>query len=124
MAKKAAVARPVGDRMEKLTLERLRTICEALPNVTETISFGHPTFKARGKTFLVLETYKGDLSICVNVGKTLQGAFESHPRFYRTPYIGKHGWVSLKVNAAPLKWIEIKSLVKQSFERVLNAAAT
>ncbi len=123
MAKKAA-ARPIGDRTEETTLERLRTICNALPNVTETISFGHPTFKTRRKTFLVLETYKGDLSICVNVGKILQGAFESDPRFYRTPYIGKHGWVSLKVHAAPLNWIEIKSLVKQSFERVLNPATT
>ena len=105
-------------------LERLRTICAALPDATETVTFGHPTFQVKGKTFAVLETYKGDLSICVKVGKVLQGTFESDQRFYRTPYIGKHGWVSLKVHAAPLNWSEIKSLIKQSRELVLNSRKT
>lgn len=106
---------------ETSVLERLRGICSALPDATEKLTFGHPTFQANGKTFTVLETYKNELSICVKVGKTLQGMFEADPRFYRTPYIGKHGWVSLKVYAAPLNWTEIKSLVKQSRELVLSA---
>ena len=106
---------------EETVLERLRRICSALPDTTETVTFGHPTFKAAGKTFTVLETYKNELSICIKVGKTLQGMFEADPRFYRTPYIGKHGWVSLKVHAAPLNWTEVKSLVKQSRELVLSS---
>ena len=111
---------PKGKLSEENVLERLRGICTALPDTTEKITFGHPTFQAKGKTFTVLETYKNELSICVRVGKTLQGMFEADPRFYRTPYIGKHGWVSLKVHAAPLNWAEIKSLVKQSRELVLS----
>jgi predicted DNA-binding protein (MmcQ/YjbR family) len=106
---------------EESVLTRLRGICSALPDATEKLTFGHPTFQANGKTFTVLETNKNELSICVKVGKTLQGTFEADPRFYRTPYIGKHGWVSLKVYAAPLNWTEIKSLVKQSRELVLSA---
>ena len=43
---------------EEGVLERLRRICSALPDTTETVTFGHPTFKAAGKTFTVLETYK------------------------------------------------------------------
>ena len=103
-------------------LERLRGICAALPGATETITFGHPTFQIKGKTFTVLEEYKGDLSICVKAGKALQGVFVSDPRFYRTPYIGKHGWVSLKVHAARLNWTEVKALVKRSYELILNPA--
>ncbi len=106
---------------EESILERLRRICSALPDTTETVTFGHPTFKTQGKTFTVLETYKDELSICIKVGKTLQSVFEADPRFYRTPYIGKHGWVSLKVHAAPLNWAEIKSLVKQSHDLVLSS---
>jgi len=106
---------------EESVLGRLRRICTALPDARETVTFGHPTFKANGKTFTVLETYKNELSICVKVGKTLQGMFEADPRFYRTPYIGKHGWVSLKVHAAPLNWSEIRSLVKQSRDLVVSA---
>jgi predicted DNA-binding protein (MmcQ/YjbR family) len=99
-------------------LERMRRVCGALSEASEHTTFGHPTFKVKGKAFAVLEVYKGDLSICVNVGKTLQGVFLADARFYRTPYIGQHGWVSLKVHAAPLDWREIKGLLEESYELV------
>jgi predicted DNA-binding protein (MmcQ/YjbR family) len=90
----------------------------ALPDATETVSFGHPTFQVKGKTFAVLEEYKGDLSICVKVGTNLQGVFLADGRFYRTPYIGKQGWLSLRVHAAPLDWDEISDLLRGSHELV------
>src|ERR1700692_1889681 len=92
-------------------LSRLRKRCMALPDTAETVSFGHPTFQVKGKTFAVLEEYKGELSICLKVGRNMQGIFLGDPRFYRTPYIGKHGWISLKVYAAPLDWNEIDELL-------------
>ena len=97
-------------------LRQLRKRCMALPFATEAVSFGHPTFQVKGKTFAVLEDYKGDLSICLKVGKNMQGILVADPRFYRTPYIGKHGWVSLKVYAAPLDWNEIDELLMGSHE--------
>ena len=97
-------------------LRKLRKACASLPNSTETVSFGHPTFQVQGKTYAVLEEYKGDLSICFKVEKSVQGVFLEDPRFYRTPYTGKHGWVSLKVHAAPLDWKEIGELLAGSHE--------
>jgi hypothetical protein len=91
----------------------LRKICRDLLGSTETVTFGHPTFQVNGKTFSVLEEYKSELGICVKVEKELQGIFLDDPRFFRTPYIGKHG-VTLKVCAAPLNWTEIKALVRGS----------
>ena len=100
-----------------MILKKLRKACLALPRAEETVSFGHPTFRARdGKIFAVLETYKGELGICVNVGKTMQGLFLADPRFFRTPYIGKFGWVTLRVEAARLNWTEIRDLVKGSYQ--------
>lgn len=99
-------------------LRILRKACAGLPNSTETVTFGHPTFQVKGKTYAVLEEYKGDLSICFKVEKSLQGVFLEDPRFYRTPYTGKHGWVSLKVHAAPLDWKEIGELLAGSRELV------
>jgi predicted DNA-binding protein (MmcQ/YjbR family) len=97
-------------------LKKLRKACLALPNAEETISFGHPTFRIRGgKIFAVLETYKGELGICVNVGKLMQGIFLDDPRFFRTPYTGKFGWVTLRVYAATLNWKEITELAKGSY---------
>ncbi|HXA79454.1 MAG TPA: MmcQ/YjbR family DNA-binding protein [Candidatus Acidoferrales bacterium] len=100
---------------EAETLKKLRKACLALPDAEETVSFGHPTFRVRGgKIFAVLETYRGELGICVNAGKLMQGVFLDDPRFFRTPYIGGHGWVTLRVYAARLNWKEIGELVKES----------
>jgi len=101
---------------EESILKKLRNLCLKLADAEETVSFGHPTFRVRGgKIFAVLEEYKGELGICVNVGKLLQGIFLDDPRFFRTPYIGQHGWVTLRVYAARLNWKEIAELVKGSY---------
>lgn len=101
---------------EESILKKLRKICLRLRHVEETVSFGHPTFRVRGgKIFAVLETYKGELGICVNVGKLMQGIFLDDQRFLRTPYVGKHGWVTLRAYDAPLNWKEIAELVKGSY---------
>ena len=97
---------------EKKILEKLREICLALPKTSETTTFGHPTFQVGTKTFTVLETYKGVLSICVKVGKKMQPVFLEDDRFYRTPYVGQHGWVSLRANTK-LNWTEIRELVRR-----------
>jgi predicted DNA-binding protein (MmcQ/YjbR family) len=102
-------------------LKRLRKICLQLPAATEGITFGHPTFRVEKKMFAVLEEYKGELGICLKVGTLLQGLFLDDPRFFRTPYIGKHGWVTLRVYAAPLNWNEIRELIKGSYDLVAPA---
>src|ERR1700690_1433795 len=104
---------------EAQILVRLRNICRLLPGATETTTFGHPTFQANSRTFCVLEEYKGELGICVKVEKELQGIFLDDPRFFRTPYVGKHGWVTLRVYAARLNWTEVKDLVRGSYRLVL-----
>ncbi len=85
-------------------LKKLRAICLRLPAASEGVSFGHPTFRIEGKIFAVLEEYKNELGICVKVGTLLEGVFLDDSRFFRTPYIGKHGWVTLRIYAAPLNW--------------------
>jgi predicted DNA-binding protein (MmcQ/YjbR family) len=103
---------------EKTILARLRKICLGLPEAIETVTFGHPTFQIQSKTFAVLEEYKGELGICLKVGELLQGIFLNDARFFRTPYIGKYGWVTLRVYAAPLNWTEIRGLVRGSYDLV------
>jgi len=97
-------------------LKKLRGICLQLPGASETVTFGHPTFRVAGKTFAVLEEYKGELGIALKVGKLLQGVFLQDPRFFATPYSGKHGWVTLRIHAARLNWKEIRELVRGSFD--------
>jgi predicted DNA-binding protein (MmcQ/YjbR family) len=103
---------------DKKILAKLREICLVLPKTSETTTFGHPTFQVGTKTFTVLETYQGVLSICVKVGKNMQPIFLEDRRFYRTPYVGQHGWVSLRANTK-LDWKEISELVRGSYELVI-----
>jgi hypothetical protein len=46
------------------------------------------------------------------------------PRFFLTPYAGKHGWVTLRVHAAPLNWEEIRGLVEGSSHLVSTKKAS
>jgi len=101
---------------EKSVLARMRKICIALSGTQEKISHGHPAFATAKGIYAVLEKTRGELSICVNVGRTTQSIFLEDSRFYPTPYAARHGWVSLKVHAAPLDWEEIAELLRGSYE--------
>ena len=99
-------------------LTRLRKVCTQLPNATETVSFGHPTFQIGGKTFAVFEQYKGEFGLALKVEKELQQVFLKDPRFYLTPYIGKHGWVTLRMESKPLDWKEIREMLRGSYRLI------
>jgi predicted DNA-binding protein (MmcQ/YjbR family) len=103
---------------EAAVLKKLRKVCLDLAEATETVTYGHPTFQVGGKTFSVLEEYKGELGICIKVEKELQGSFLKDARFFRTPYIGAQGWVTLRVHAAKLDWEEIQELLAGSYRLV------
>jgi predicted DNA-binding protein (MmcQ/YjbR family) len=104
-------------------LGKLRQICLQLPDAAEMVRFGHPTFQTAGKTLAVLEEYKGHIGIALEVGKLMQGVFLKDPRFFLTPYAGKHGWVTLCVYAAPLDWQEIRRLLEGSYRLVSEKKA-
>ncbi|MBI4903186.1 MAG: MmcQ/YjbR family DNA-binding protein [Acidobacteria bacterium] len=102
-------------------LDRLRAICLALPETTETETWGHPNFRVANKIFCAYETYQGELSACFKVGKQMQGVYLQDARFYMTPYVGRHGWVSLKINAAKINWKEVEGLVHMSYRLIAPA---
>jgi predicted DNA-binding protein (MmcQ/YjbR family) len=99
-------------------LKRIRKLCLAWPGTAETVTFGNPTFQVAGKTFVVLEEYKGELTLCFKVGKQMQGIFLKDKRFFMTPYVGRYGWVSLRVHAAPLDWEEVNGLARGSYRLI------
>ncbi len=108
---------------EQSILKKLRAICLSLPDASETVTFGHPTFQRDGKTFCVLEEYKGELCIVFKAELPTQQALIQSPRFFTAPYIGKHGRVSLRASSKP-DWGEIQELVTTSHALVANPRAT
>jgi len=104
-------------------VNRVRKICMALPETTETESFGHPTFRVDGKTYCVIEDYKGEQAIAVKVGLPVQGVFLKDERFYLTPYVGRQGWVSLRTGGS-LDWHEVSELVKGSYSLMARRSSS
>jgi predicted DNA-binding protein (MmcQ/YjbR family) len=100
-------------------LARLRRICLALPNAHETVTFGHPTFRVNERMFAVLEEYRGELTMAFQAGKSMQRIFLEDRRFIRTPYLGQHGWVSLRLPpSSKPNWDEIAEFIRGSHTMV------
>jgi predicted DNA-binding protein (MmcQ/YjbR family) len=99
-------------------LKKVRTICLGLADTAEQETWGHPTFVVAGRVFSVFEQYKGQWCLCFRVDPKHHDLFLKDSRFFVTPYIGKHGWLSLLVDAAPLDWKEIRHLVTESHRLV------
>src|SRR5882672_10772830 len=98
-------------------LKRLRRICLSLPGTREAAAWGHPNFRAGTKTFAVLEVYRGELMVAVKVGLAAQHALTANARYIVTPYIGKHGWVSLRIGSG-VDWNEVTGVVLLSYRLI------
>ncbi|MBL8174745.1 MAG: MmcQ/YjbR family DNA-binding protein [Bryobacterales bacterium] len=106
---------------EESILRKLREICLALPEATETLTWDHPNFRVAEKIFCIMGGEAGEPNITLKVGKPMLDVFLKDPRFYLAPYIGRNGWVSLKASTGRLNWTEIAALCRDSYRRVAPA---
>lgn len=95
-------------------LGRLRAICLELPDTVEASIFEHPIFRAGKKAFCILHGQAGQPAISFKVEKENQPLFLEDPRFYKTPHVGHHGWISLKAVEEP-DWEEVAELILGSY---------
>ncbi len=97
-------------------LERLRTICAALPDSNEVEAWHHPTFRVRGKAFVAYECIADRWSIAFRVDRERADILASDPRFFATPY-GRGLWMSLWADRR-VPWRLVKNLARASYEVV------
>lgn len=103
-------------------LERFRALCLALPEATEVEAWGHPTFRVRDKIFASIGGEGGEWSIGVKVTPELQsGLVDRDARFSIAKYVGKHGWISMRVDG-PVEWREVSALVEESYRLIAPKA--
>jgi predicted DNA-binding protein (MmcQ/YjbR family) len=96
----------------------VRPHCLSLPGAEETVKWGNDiVFQLNGKMFAIVGEWRGDLCLTVKVGKQAMGVFLEDPRYFEAPYVGKHGWVSLKL-ASGVEAEEISELARGSYELV------
>jgi len=95
-------------------IDRLRELCLALPDVTEQVAWGEPTWRA-GKIFAMCDTYhhgSKHLSVHLAAPPGAQAALiDADPdRFFVPPYVGGKGWIGVVLDTDP-DWDMVASLV-------------
>lgn len=104
-------------------LPKLRRICLALPDATERISHGEPTWFARNKkSFAMYSNHHHDdrlAFVCAAPDGAQETLIKLRPeRFYRPPYVGYRGWIGVYLDTPGIDWGELKELVTEAYGTV------
>ncbi|RYG38518.1 MmcQ/YjbR family DNA-binding protein [bacterium] len=109
--------------MADQSLDRLRPLCMALPEVTEKESHGAPTWFIREKrTFaMFVDNHHNDGRIAVWAAAppgAKEALIASDPeRFFNPPYVGTRGWVGIRLEEG-VDWQEVADLLAEGYESV------
>jgi hypothetical protein len=103
-------------------LERLRALCLALPETTERVSHGEPTWFVRDrKTFVMFADHHHDDRLgfwCAAPPGAQEDLVEAEPdRFFRPPYVGHRGWLGVYLDV-PVDWSELAEVVADAYRAV------
>jgi hypothetical protein len=108
-------------KRETDVLGGLRRICLALPEVTERLSHGAPTWFVRDKkVFATLWTHghhSDDFPhlVCAAPTGVQQELVDAEPgRFFRPPYVGGRGWIGVRLDVQ-LDWDEIAGICEEAY---------
>ncbi|RSN23229.1 phosphoribosylglycinamide formyltransferase [Amycolatopsis sp. WAC 04169] len=100
-------------------LDSLRRLCLALPEASERLSHGEPTWFVRGKkTFVMYADRHHDDKVAFwcpappGAQEELVGA--EPERFFRPPYVGHRGWLGVRLDT-DVDWAEIAQIVTGAY---------
>ena len=117
----------LGAAARKKALTRIRQACLALPEATERLSHGAPTFFIRDRRafVMVLTDHHGDGRFALwcaapaGVQEALvRGDAES---YFVPPYVGHRGWLGVRLDRS-LGWDEIDEILEDAYLEVAPPA--
>jgi hypothetical protein len=105
----------------------VRAICVALPEVTERLSHGAPTWFVPGKrAFVTLwaQGHHGDEFPhlwCAAPPGAAPALIAAQPdRFFRPPYVGGRGWVGVRLDGT-VDWAEVAEVCQDAYRVIAPA---
>lgn len=112
-----------GVAERKAILQRIRELCLELPETSERLSHGQPTFFVREKRsfLMVLDNHHGDGRFAIwcaaesGVQEMLVEA--DRERFFRPPYVGHRGWLGVRLDRG-IHWEELAGIVEDAYAEV------
>lgn len=108
-------------------LARVRKICLALPETTERLSHGAPTFFVREKKSFVsyMDDHHGDGRLalwCAAPPGMQRGLVNASPEhFFVPPYVGFRGWIGVRLDRDP-DWDEIERVIRDAYVAIAPKA--
>jgi predicted DNA-binding protein (MmcQ/YjbR family) len=109
-------------------LQRLRALCLALPETTEKVAWGDPTWRVRDRIFAMQKGNHegGRPSLWLKGAVGAQAMLvESDPvQFFVPPYVGHKGWVGLYLDGPRIQWGMVRELVTESYQLIAPARLT
>ena len=89
--------------MSEDQLARVRRLCAALPETTERLSHGEPTFFVRHKVFVMFANNHhndGHIAVWLPAPPFFQeGLVDTSPEvFFKPPYVGTRGWIGIDLD--------------------------
>lgn len=98
---------PAGRRL----VAALRKACGDLPEVEDGVDgFGHTTFRVRRRSFVIAGMGEDGLTVSIKSDLANQALLTRREPYYRTPYIGQHGWISID-DPDDEQWPEVEALI-------------
>ena len=102
-------------------IDRLRALCLALPETSERLSHGEPTFFVRDKKSFVMSVndHHGDgivgCWVAAPVGAQADWIDHGPDRYFYPPYVGYRGWVGVRLDVASTNWDEVSDIVIDAY---------
>lgn len=105
--------KPWTDKQLATSLGRIRTICLALPEATEELTWDTTiNFRIRNKIFC----FPGDGgSLTVKAEEDEFAPLIEDQRFSVPPYLSRGNWVRMDLQAAAVDWTEVRELIHTSY---------
>ena len=105
-------------------IERVRSICLAMPGTWEKISHGEPTWFVGKKVFAMFSNNHhndGYIAVTVPAAIGIQEMLikKSPKKFYRPPYVGVAGWVGIELDRVSDK--ELTLHIQQAWRLIAPA---
>ncbi|RTL66847.1 MAG: MmcQ/YjbR family DNA-binding protein [Pseudonocardiaceae bacterium] len=101
-------------------LPRLRAVCMALPEVTEKVSHGEPTWFVR-RVFVSYADHHHDDRLgfwCAAPPGAQDELVAADPeRFFRPPYVGGRGWLGVRLDV-DVDWDEVTEIVTDAYRQI------
>src|SRR5262245_7220453 len=103
-------------------IERLRKLCLTLPEATEKLAWGEPTWRVKDRLFAQLDDHHHGAPHCSVWMPAELGVQEAlvqldPERFFRPAYVGHKGWVGVVLDGKP-DWGAVEDLVREAYRLI------